>query len=166
MHNFDIENLYKEYFKIVYKYLICLTKNKEIAEDLSQETFCKAIKKIDTFRGECKISVWLCEIAKNLWINESKKSSKILLLDDKKDIMDVAYNIEEEIFFNEEKIELYKRINKLDEYTKEIIYLKLLGNLSFREIGQIMGKSEVWARVNFYRGKQKIKEEKRNEKRL
>ena len=76
MKNSDLEELYNKYFKTVYKYLICLTHNKELAEDLSQETFCNAINKIDKFRGDCKISVWLCEIAKNLWLNELKKNKR------------------------------------------------------------------------------------------
>ena len=86
MQDADIEKLYNEYFKTVYKYLICLTHSKEIAEDLTQETFCKAISKISTFRGDCKISVWLCEIAKNLWFNELKKNKRIVLTDNEKDL--------------------------------------------------------------------------------
>ena len=73
----DIGKIYEEYFEIVNKYLFCLTHNKDISEELTQETFYKAVKKIDTFKGDCKISVWLCQIAKNLWYNELKKNKKI-----------------------------------------------------------------------------------------
>ena len=65
----NIEKIYEEYSKIVYKYLFCLTNNKDISEELTQETFYKAILKIDTFKGKCKMSVWLCQIARNLWYN-------------------------------------------------------------------------------------------------
>ena len=72
-----MEKIYEEYFETVNKYLFCLTHNKDISEELTQETFYKAVKKIDTFKGDCKISVWLCQIAKNLWYNELKKNKKI-----------------------------------------------------------------------------------------
>lgn len=166
MQDTDIEKLYNEYFKIVYKYLICLTHNKEIAEDLSQETFCKAISKIDTFKGNCKISVWLCEIAKNLWLNELKKNKRIVSIEDQEELTNMKYSVEDEFFLEQDKIDLHKKIYNLDSKVKEIFYLKLFANLTFKEIGEIMGKSEVWARVNFYRGKEKIKESEKNEKRM
>lgn len=158
----DIEQIYNDYFKIVYKYLICLTHNKEIAEDLAQETFYKAIKNINHFRGECKISVWLCEIAKNLWFNELRKMKKLSSLEIEESV-DVLYNIEEEFLMKQDLEQLYNKIQKLDNTVREIFYLKLFSNLTFKQIGEIKGKSEVWARVNFYRGKQKLKEVDGNE---
>jgi len=158
----EIEQIYNEYSKIVYKYLICLTHNKEIAEDLTQETFCKAIKNINNFQGKCKISVWLCEIAKNLWFNELKKMKKVSFVEIEDDI-NILYNIEEEFLKKQELELLYSKIQKLDEAVKEIFYLKLFSNLTFKQIGEIKGKSEIWARVNFYRGKQKLKEVDGNE---
>ena len=166
MKNSDLEELYNKYFKTVYKYLICLTHNKELAEDLSQETFCNAINKIDKFRGDCKISVWLCEIAKNLWLNELKKNKRIILTDNEQDLANIKYNTEDKFFLEQDKIELHKKIYNLDEKVKEIFYLRLFANLSFKEIGEIMGKSEVWVRVNFYRGKEKLKESDENGKRM
>lgn len=74
----NIEEIYKEYSTSVYKYLFCLTQNKEISEDLTQETFAIAVKDIKRFRGECKLSVWLCQIAKHLWYKELKKKNKII----------------------------------------------------------------------------------------
>ena len=139
-----------------------MTHNKEIAEDLAQETFCKAIKSIQHFRGECKISVWLCEIAKNLWFNELRKMKKVSSLDMVDDI-DILYNIEEEFLKKQDLEQLYNKIQKLDETVREIFYMKLFSNLTFKQIGEIKGKSEVWARVNFYRGKQKLKEVDENE---
>ena len=73
----DIEKIYEEYFETVNKYLFCLTKNYDIAEELTQETFYRAVKKIGTYKGECKISVWLCQIAKNLWYDEWRKNKKL-----------------------------------------------------------------------------------------
>lgn len=163
MRNVDIEELYNEYFKMVYKYLISLTHNNDIAEDLTQETFCKAIYKINTFKEDCKISTWLCTIAKNLWIDELKKNKKIDLTN-VDSLTDKHSNLEEEFFWEQNKEKLYKKINELDDLTKRIFYLKLVENLTFKEIGDIMGKSEVWARVKFYRAKLKIKESGEDEK--
>ena len=80
----DMEKIYKEYFETVYKYLFCLTRNQDISEELTQETFYKAVKKIDTYKGECKVSVWLCQIAKNLWYDECRKKKKLICTEESK----------------------------------------------------------------------------------
>ena len=158
MENVDIGKIYNENFIIVYKFLICLTHNKEISEDLTQETFCKAIENVDKFKGNCKMSVWLCEIAKNLWLNELKKRKKIIFTD--LDTIEIynQYSIDEEVENKKEIEKLNKKISMLDKEVQKVVYLKLYGNMTFKEIASILGKSEVWARVNFYRAKQKIKE--------
>lgn len=157
MKNVDIKKMYNENFSIVYKFLNSLTHNKEISEDLTQETFCKAIVNIDNFKGSCKLSVWLCEIAKNLWLNELKKQKKVAFTDIDTLELYNQYSIDEELE-NKRYIEnLHQKISKLDKNIQKIIYLKLYGNMTFKEIGEILQKSEVWARVNFYRAKQKMK---------
>ncbi len=153
----DMEQIYKEYFNTVYKYLFCLTHNNDIAEELTQETFYRAVKKIDTYKGECKISVWLCQIAKNLWYDQYRKNKKIINTEEVIEKQEIC-SIEEQFILNEEKISLYKKMHKLDEQTREVIYLRITGELSFKEIGTIMNKTENWARVTFYRGKNKLKE--------
>lgn len=163
----EIEKLYEEYYQIVYKYLLCLTKNSDIAEELTQETFYKVIKKIHTFKGKSKFSVWICEIAKNLWYDElRKKKYKIVSYDEIKDynINQKGNDIEKEYISKETIKETNEKIEKLDIQTKKVMYLRLKGDMSFKEIGVILGKTETWARVTFYRGKQRIKEESNNEK--
>ena len=153
----NMEKIYEEYFETVNKYLFCLTRNYDMAEELTQETFYRAVKKIGTYRGDCKMSVWLCQIAKNLWYDQCRKNKKIVNKDF--NLLEIeAQNIEDEVISNEEKIILYKRMQKLDEKTREVIDLRITGELSFKEIGDILNKSENWARVTFYRGKQKLKE--------
>lgn len=155
----DVQKIYEEYFQTVNKYLFCLTHNADISEELTQETFYKAVKKIDTYKGECKISVWLCQIAKNLWYDYCRKNKKIANIDEK-DLFNIQSldKPEEEIVLKDEKISLYKKIQSLDEKTREVIYLRIMGELSFKEIGIILNKTENWARVTFYRGKNKLKE--------
>ncbi len=155
----DIEEIYKEYFKIVYKYLLCLTHDSDTSEELTQETFYRAVKSINRFKGDCKLSVWLCQIAKNLWYDEFKKRNKFKNIENVNLInFTTADNLEDYIILTDNKMELYRRMQKLDKQTREVIYLRITGELSFKEIGIILNKTENWARVTFYRGKQKLKE--------
>ena len=154
----DMEQIYTQYFETVNKYLFCLTHNNDISEELTQETFYKAVKKIDTYKGECKMSVWLCQIAKNLWYDYCKKNKKVISVE--KELVE-SYSsdtTEEKVILNDEKISLFRKIQKLDEKTREVIYLRITGELSFKEIGIILNKTENWARVTFYRGKNQLKE--------
>lgn len=153
----DMKEIYENYSKQVYKYLFCLTHNDNLSEELTQETFYIAVKEIKKFRGECKLYVWLCQIAKNLWYKELKKEKLNTISIDNLD-EDVIYSnkvLEDECI---SKIYLHNKIENLDERTQEIIKLRVIGNFNFKEISEIMNISENLARVNFYRGKQKIKE--------
>ncbi len=160
----DIEKVYEEYFETVYKYLFCLTHNSDLSEKLTQETFYRAVQKIGSFKEECKISVWLCQIAKNLWYDEIKKDKKINKANEEElGLITSNENLEEIVISNEEKMKLYRKMQKLDELTREVIYLRITGELSFKEIGTILNKTENWARVTFYRGKNKMREVDNNE---
>lgn len=155
----SIEKIYEEYFETVNKYLFCLTHNNDISEELTQETFYKAVKKIDTYKGECKISVWLCQIAKNLWYDEYRKNKKIVNTEENYLLnLQALDTLEEQVISNDEKISLYKKMQLLDDKTREVMYLRITGELSFKEIGIILNKTENWARVTFYRGKNQLKE--------
>lgn len=163
----NIEKIYQEYFNTVKKYLFCLTHNEELAEELTQSTFYIAVQKIHTFKGNCEISTWLCQIAKNLWYNELKKNKKYVdISDDYLLNFEPIHSIEENVISTENKIELYKKIQTLDQQTRDVIYLRITGELSFKEIADILNKTENWARVTFYRGKQKLKEVNENGKRM
>lgn len=162
----NIEEVYLEHSKLVYKYLFCLTHNNELAEELTQETFVCAIKEINNFKGNSKLSTWLCQIAKNLWYKELRKikKAKIIPIDEIGVNIKNEEDIETKIIQNNEKEILYKMIEKLPNELREIIYLRIVGEFSFKQIGEILGKNENWARVTFYRGKEKLKEGEYNEK--
>lgn len=159
----NMEQIYKDYFKIVYKYLFCLTHNKDTAEELTQETFCKAVEKINTYNGKCKISVWLCQIAKHLWYNQYKKEK---MISNREELIDIAEfnSLENQVISNDEKLTLYKKMQQLDERTREVMYLRISGELTFKEIGIILNKSANWAKVTFYRGKIKLEEVEQDER--
>lgn len=154
----DIKQIYEEYFETVNKYLFCLTHNNDISEELTQETFYKAVQKINTYKGKCKMSVWLCQIAKNLWYDQCRKNKKVINIEENLFDVQEQESIESQVISNEEKISLYKKMQKLDEKTREVIYLRITGELSFKEIATILNKTENWARITFYRGKNKLKE--------
>ena len=156
----NMEELYNQYFNTVYKYLLYLTHDKDFSEELTQETFCKALEKLHTFKGECKISV--CQIAKHLLINEQNKRKKIIDVDELEQFED-NQELEQKIILKDDKITLYKRMQKLDSNSKEVIHLRITGELSFKEIGDVLGKTETWARVTFYRAKKKLEEVDENE---
>lgn len=159
----EIEKIYQEYLKTVYNYLNCLCEDELLAEDLAQETFYIASKKINEFRNECKIEVWLCQIAKNLWYKELKKLKKATIISMDAEVGEIGkiksdFDLEEDFIKNEQKIKLYQEIEKLGSPTKELVYLKLTTRLTFKDIAQILGKSEPWTRVTFYRWKRKMEE--------
>jgi len=157
----DLEKLYREYFETVYKYLFSITRNADLSEELTQETFYQAVKTYDSFRGDSKVSVWLCQIAKHLWYKEYKLINRQSSdsLEDLSDLIPSDIHVEQTVVESDAKVQLYQKIQKLDEKTREVIYLRLTGELSFREIGEILEKNETWARVTFYRGKQKMMRE-------
>lgn len=154
----NVEKIYDEYSQQVYKYLFCLSRNDQLAEELTQETFYIATINLEKFRGECKVYVWLCQIAKHLYYKELKKHKKIVQVPLETIIN--QYISQENTLENEtiHKLDIYKKIDSLDERTREIMYLRIIGDLSFKQIGELLQISENLARVTFYRGKLKIKE--------
>ena len=163
----NIDEIYKQYAETVYKYIFCLSGDKNLSEEIMQETFVIAIKELEKFRGDCKISVWLCQIAKHLWYKELKKlkDKKIIDIEDAKDLQ-TNDDIEEIIIRKEDKLKILKDMQNLDKATKEVMYLRMFGELSFSEIAEVLGKTANWARVTFYRGKEKLREVSKNEKRM
>ncbi|MFA9376981.1 MAG: RNA polymerase sigma factor [Lachnotalea sp.] len=152
----NLEQIYEENVSAVYKYLFCLTHDTYLTEELTQETFYQATKGIHNFRGDCKLSVWLCQIGKRLWYKELEKRKREFVPIEEIEEVKADDNLESHYLQNIEKVELFKQLHQMDEITREVMYLRLTGELSFAEIGEILGRTENWARVTFYRGKQKI----------
>ena len=121
-----------------------------------QEAFFKALKSIGSFRGECKLSVWLCQIAKNTFYTAAKRQQR--QVDYPLDTIPVTESIEQKLLNKETAFELHKLLHRLDDPYKEVFWMRTFGELSFAEIGSLFGKSESWARVTYHRAKLKIKE--------
>lgn len=148
----------------VYRFLYSYTHDADLAEELTQETFMRAMKSFNKYNGKCKISVWLCQIAKHIFYQqvETKTKTKTTTLAENMEVN--TYSTEELIISLESKKEIYKMIQGLDDITREVMYLRLTGDLNFREIGEILNKTESWARVTFFRGKTKIIRRMQDEK--
>ena len=157
----NIEELYRTYFDIVYRYIRSVSRDGALAEEVTQETFFKALEKIDQFRGDCDVRVWLCQIAKNTLYDHLKKQKKHLLGDEKLEKTESAGGelLEEKLAQRSQAMEIHKVLHGLSEPYKEVFSLRTFGELTFREIGMLFGKSENWARVIYYRARVKIREE-------
>ena len=147
--------MYGAYADDVYRYILSLCGSSHIAEDVTSETFLKAIKAINKFKGECDVRVWLCKIAKNTYLTLAKKNKFTEELPE-----ELASGDKFEIKFAEkaEAFEVHKLLHDLGEPYKEVFSLRVFSELSFTEIGALFGKQDAWARVTFHRAKTKLKE--------
>jgi len=153
----DFEALYAQYFTDVYRYALSLCRSESEAEELTQETFFKALKTIDRFKGECRVYVWLCQIAKNTYFSWTKHKKRLLSETDMPEQI-APQEPERDYLENETDFELQSAIHLLAEPYKEVLMLRIFGELSFARIGQLFGKTENWARVTYHRGRIKVKE--------
>ena len=141
----DMEAVYRRHAQTVYKFLLSQCHSAQMAEELTQETFYQAVRSIDRFDGSCKVSVWLCQIAKHLWYQHLRKANR-------------ETELPEEAVGRAGQVELLRQIHSLPEPGREVVYLRAFGGLSFREIGEVLWKSENWARVTFYRSKERLRQ--------
>lgn len=161
-----IKEAYEQYFNTVFGYLCTMTGgNHDLAEELTQETFYRATKKISEFRGECKMSTWLCQIAKYAYYQslDKKQRSKEVPFEEAVELA-MQEEVEKTLEDTEAKLHIYKVIHTLPTPMRDVVMLRLTGDLSFKEIGDVLNQSENWARVTFYRAKQILgKELNKNE---
>lgn len=152
-----MEELYRENADLVYHFLFSKCRDSALAEDLTQETFLQAVKSIDRYDGSCKISVWLCQIAKHLLYRYWEKRKDSIPLPEDDWMISGEPGVERQVLAREELLDVFDRLHQLPVNMREVVYLRISGDLSFREIGRIMGKSENWARVTFFRAKELLK---------
>ena len=152
----DMDAIYRSHAQTVYKFLLAQCRDPDLAEELTQETFYRAVCSIDRFDGSCKLSVWLCQIAKHLWYQHLRKRQKETVPLETAPETSVP-SAEDGVLDQEGRLTLLRQIHRLPEPQREVIYLRALGNLSFREIGDVLGKTENWTRVTFYRTKEKLR---------
>ena len=151
----SLEEIYELYSKKVFLFLLSKTNNELLAEELTQETFFQAVQCIDQFKGNSSILTWLCGISQNVWLKYLRKHQELLPLENEH----IEAALSKDIDIQWEQKEILHLIHGMTEPMREVMYLRLISNLSFAEIGEIIGKTENWTRVTFFRGKQKIVKE-------
>lgn len=153
----EFEQIYQTYFKSVYQYIRQLSGDEHIAEEITSETFFKAMKSIDDFRGECDMRVWLCQIAKNAYYSYRKKNDRIVSVDES-ELSNIAdpTAIEEQVTAHDEARQIRKILHDVPEPYKEVFMWRVFGELSFKEIGDLYGKTDNWACVTYHRARKMI----------
>ncbi|SES46724.1 RNA polymerase sigma factor [Psychrobacillus sp. OK032] len=151
----DFEQIYRLYFRDVYAFMLSLSRNETIAEEITQETFYKALQNIEQYKGNSKMNVWLCQIAKNTYFTQMEKQKRLQPeLTEKQD----DKFVEQQFLQKENAFYLHQLLHRLDEPYKEVFTLRIFGELPFVQISQLFGKTESWARVTFHRAKRKIQQ--------
>lgn len=151
----DIEKIYRIYFDDLYKFLLYLCKNKEIAQDICSESFIKAMKNIENIE-DSKVKSYLFQVGKNTYYNYYNKNKKILLIENIEDFDFALESFEKDFLEKENLTALEKAIENLENPYKDLVKLRLNG-LSFTEIGEIYHKNQNWACVVYHRAKEKLK---------
>lgn len=154
----EFESIFKEFTPVVFRFLLSLCVDESLAEELTSETFYQAYLHIGQFRGDCKIETWLCQIAKNALYREQKRRGRIAQGNYPDDLATES-NLFEAAANREQALQIHKHLHLLKEPYREVFMLRVLGELGFKEIADVCGKSESWAKVTFYRAKNKLIEE-------
>ena len=154
----EFEQIYDKYFDDVYLFVRRLSGSEHIAEEITSETFFKAMRAVSDFRGECDFRVWLCQIAKNCYFSYLKKNGKTISIDeiDSQNIVDPAAFIEEKLNRQEDIIKIRKALHTLAEPYKEVFMWRVFADLSFKQIGEIFAKSDNWACVTYHRARKML----------
>lgn len=154
----DFEEVYSLYFKDVYSYIRRLSGDENIAEEITADTFYKALRSMHKFRGDCDVRVWLCQIAKNSYYTYIKKNKKLDSIEDSLYDLQDKNNLLDELTKRDEARLIQKILHKVDEPYKEVFMWRVYADMSFKEIGHIFSKSENWACVTYHRARKIIKE--------
>ncbi len=159
----EFEVIWNRYSLMVYRFLLALSADAELAEELTSETFYRAYLNIGKFRGDCKIETWLCQIAKNAYYKEQKRLGKNQPIDGVENAV-YADDMFSRLADKETALALHRHLHNLAEPYKEVFTLRVFGELRFKEIADIFGKSESWAKVTYYRAKDKLVKAMEDEK--
>lgn len=179
----EFESIYREYFRDVYLYILGLSRDEHIAEEVTQETFFRAMKAIKGFRGDCDIRVWLCQVAKNEYFSYLRKNKRMMLTDFSEEADGISAHdkkgspggdsflagksrnnraessIEQQLIDSETAVRIHRLLHNMQEPYKEVFQLRVFGELSFEQIGSVFEKSANWACVTYHRARNKIQKE-------
>ena len=152
----DAEAVYQQYRDIVYGYLFRLSRNQDLAEELTQETFYRALNRWNQFQGKSDIGTWLCTIARNLYYQLFRKKQPVPVEDAAREI---SPDFSDTVIHRGLALDAYKALHRLPEPCREVFTLRTISDLSYKEIAEVFGKTESWARVTCYRARQMLQNE-------
>lgn len=159
----NLETIFEKHYSDVFRYLRGLTGSEDLAEELTQETFYKALRALKDFRGDCDVRVWLCQIAKNLYYEYLRKQKKTVSLEqegeEQKELPDDSESFVSLLLDREQAREIHRILHRIREPYKEVFTLRIFGELSFKEIAELFGKTEHWACVTYHRARSMIREQ-------
>ena len=156
----DIDNVYREHAQAVYLYVLSLCHDPHLAQDLTEDTFLRAMRTLSSWKGDCALLTWLCTIARNQYLSHCRKKKRRpeeMLPDELSASGDASP--EQSLLREESYLALMRRIHALEPDAREVVYLRVMGEMTFRQIGQVMNRTENWARVTFYRAKERLRKE-------
>lgn len=156
------KEIYEKYGRKVYGFLLSLSGNEALAEELLQETFFQAFQHIDRFEGRCSIYTWLCQIGKNAWLKEVRRNKRYseIPIDDIP-LPDDSLLLEEQLIQKDAYLRARKAMLDLDEPYRNVFILHAISGIKLKEIANLYGKTESWARVTYFRARMQIVEEVR-----
>ena len=154
----DFEQIYRDYFRDVELYLLAICRDAHLAEELTEQVFFQALKALPSFRGDCDIRTWLCAMGRNAYISHRRKEKATEDIDELR-IPDSRQGVEERLVDREQAMAIHRCLHDLPEPYKEVFSLRVFGQLSFRDIGSLFGKTDNWACVTYHRARQRIFDE-------
>lgn len=155
MHEFN--ELYTMYSKEIYKYFLYQVTDTHLAEELVQETFFQAFKSIGNFQERSSLKTWLYGIARNVYLKNLRNKDKFQRVNIYEIDIESKEDTPQAIYEKKEKLkDIYMKINNLEEPYRQVLILRAINNLTFKEIGIVLKKNENWARVTFHRAKGKL----------
>ena len=153
----EFEEIYRAYFADVYRYVLALSRDTQVAEEVTQETFFRALTAIDSFRGQCQLRVWLCQIARNCYISSLRKEKRTAPQDELPEQADGSASPEELLTVREEARRIQAILHDLPEPYREVFMWRVFADLSYKQIGEIFSKTDNWACVTYHRARKMIK---------
>ncbi|MDE6434006.1 MAG: sigma-70 family RNA polymerase sigma factor [Lachnospiraceae bacterium] len=152
---------FKAEYEAVYRYALSLCRDETEAQDITQDTFLKAMQAKNGFRGNSSVYTWLCAIAKNIWLEKMRKESRLVSME--RELPERGTSLEEKITNEDTAMQIHKFLHIIEEPYKEVFTLRVFGQLSFAKIAELFGKTESWARVTYHRARKQIIEKMRKD---
>ena len=156
MNSETCERLYNAYYMRVFSYVMTLSGDRQASEEITQEAFFRAFSRSSEFRSESDEVTWLCAIAKNCFVDETRRRSKTSPIPE--ELPAAGASIEQQVTDRDSSFRIHAALHTMDEPYREVFELRIFGELSFSQIGTIFGKTENWARVTYHRARLKLQE--------